>query len=237
MRFYTTPPNNVNYPFLLTNPKNRTILKKEFSHSINDSGVLVFHNKDVKEYPEKFLSSWKQEAVDLTNKYGEKVWCVIPDYPDDINPGQFGDNVKKTLGNIETFIIEDKVNWVISLQARILNPFSFAESVQGVHDIIGKYPRIAIGTVCKTNNINFIESSVKFARRHFSNSWIHAFGLTLKALPKVKNDLDSFDSTAWTFPRGRGRGSCKNQEERNQFFNDYLDRISEITRKDEGVQP
>jgi hypothetical protein len=202
----------------------------EFEHAIADSGVLIFHDPEVKDYPRYFLEEWKYHAKILTDMYGDRVWCTIPDYPDDYNPGQFGDNVAKTLKNIEDFITIDGVNWIISLQSRFLNLFTFAEAIQGVKDIVGKsYPRLAIGTVCKTNNVKFIQNCLEMARKNFPDSYIHAFGLTLSALPRVHNKIDSFDSMAWTFPRTRGRGSCKNMEERKQFFNEYLNRIDEIT--------
>jgi len=230
MRFYTTPPNGVQYPYLLVNPRTRkTLRRREFEHAIADSGVLIFHDPKVKDYPPYFLKEWEYHAKILTDMYDEKVWCTIPDYPDDYNPGQFGDNVSKTLQNIEDFITIDGVNWLISLQSQFLNIFTFTKAIQGVKDLVGDYPRIAIGTVCKTNNLDFIENCCKVARAHFPHSWIHAYGLTLTALPRVNGWLDSFDSMAWTFPRGRGRGSCKNKEERLQYFNEYLQRIDEIT--------
>lgn len=229
MRFYTTPPNNVNYPYLLVNPKTKKILKRiDFEHAIADSGVLIFHDVNVKDYPRYFKERWKYQAKILTDIYDDRVWCTIPDYPDDYNPGQFGDNVSKTLKNIEDFITVDGVNWVISLQSRFLNLFSFAESIQGVKDLVGDYPRLAIGTVCKTNDLKFITACSELARLNFPNSWIHSFGLTLTALPRTHQYIDSFDSMAWTFPRGRSRGSCKNKEERLEFFNDYLQAIDKI---------
>lgn len=230
MRFYTTPPYGVDYPYLLVNPRTRWILEKtEFEHAILDSGVLIFHDPEVKEYPKSFKDNWKRDAVALTDTYGsDRVWCTIPDYPDDYNPGQFGDNVKKTLENIEEFIVVDNVNWVISLQSRFLNIFTFTEAIQGVHDLVGDYPRVAVGTICKTNKLKFIEKSCRIARAHFPDSYIHAFGLTLRALPKVHRQLDSFDSMAWTFPRTPGRPSAITQDDRVQYFNEYLARIKEI---------
>lgn len=229
MRFYTTPPRNVAYPYLLVNPKNKDELKRrEFTHAIADSGVLIFHDSEVKEYPRYFLEEWKYKAKILTDIYGDRVWCTIPDYPDDYNPGQFGDNVAKTLENIEDFISVDGVNWIISLQSRFLNIFTFAEAIQGVKDLVGDYPRLAIGTICKTNKIDFIDSCCQMARLNFPNSYIHAFGLTLRAIPKVKEQIDSFDSMAWTFPRTPGRSSCKTEIERKQFFENYLNRLEEI---------
>ena len=227
MRFYTYPPNGIEWPYLLVNPRNKSLLERVcFEHAILDSGVLIFHDRNVKEYPESFLESWKVEAKSVSDRFGEKVWVTIPDYPDDYNPGQFGDNVSKTIDNIENFISMDGVKWIISLQSRFLNPFSFAESIQQVNERFGQYPRIAIGTVCKTNKLNFIKQSCYYARKHFPKSQIHAFGLTLKAITPVQDIIDSFDSMAWTINRlPTGAWSCKNKVERIQNFNDYINII------------
>jgi len=84
----------------------------------------------------------------------------------------------------------------------------------------------AVGTVCKTNDLGFIEYCYQIARRFFPHSWIHAFGLTLSALPKVSRYINSWDSMAWTFPRKPGH-SCKNSRERVRYFIEYLERVNE----------
>lgn len=114
------------------------------------------------------------------------------------------------------------------LQSRYLDKLSFLESAQKLRELIGDYPQIAIGTVCKCRNLDFIEYCCKVARRFFPHSWIHAFGLTLSALPKVKQYINSFDSMAWTFPRERGGHSCKNKKERIQYFNAYIAKVQNV---------
>jgi len=250
IRFYTLPPSGISYPYLLVNPNNYKILfKTKFEHAILDCGVEAFkHNPKLPDYPKSFLEHWKWKAKQLTEIFGEKLWVTIPDYPDDYNPGQFGDNVVKTLRNIEAFISVDGVNWIPSIQSRYLNRFSFLESCKTVKELIGDYPRVAIGTVCKTNRINFIEYCCKVARSNFPNSHIHAFGLTLRALPKVAKTIaswdslvpecgrtkwrhsfiDSFDSLSYTFPRCGHQPSCKNLDDRRKFFYAYLQRIQQI---------
>jgi len=224
-RFYTLP--DVDYPFLLVNRKNyRVLFKRKFTHAIIDSGVSDFHNKNVKDYPASFLRNWTWKARQLQEIWKDKIWFVIPDYPDDYNPGQFGDNVSKTLRNIEYFISEaPDVNWLPVIQSRYLDKFSFLESCQKLRELVGNYPRVAIGTVCKTKDLSFITYCCKAARTHFPNSWIHAFGLTLSALPKVADLIDSFDSMAWTFPRERGGHSCRNRKECLQYFYAYLEKV------------
>jgi hypothetical protein len=118
--------------------------------------------------------------------------------------------------------------WLPVIQGRYLNKFSFLESAKQLHDLIGDYPQVAIGTVCKCQNLDFIEYCCKVARRFFPKSWIHAFGLTLTALPRVKHLINSFDSMAWTFPNVKGGHSCKNLKERRLYFHRYLGRLKEL---------
>ena len=225
-RFYTLPDEDVAYPFLMVNRKNYQVLfKRQFKHAIVDSGVMDFRDKNVKEYPSSFLKNWIWKAQQLQEIWKNKIWFVIPDYPDDYNPGQFGDNISKTLKNIEYYLSEaPHVNWLPVIQARYLNKFSFLESAKKLHSLIGDYPHIAIGTVCKCRKLDFIVYCCKVARKFFPNSWIHAFGLTLSALPKVAQIIDSFDSMAWTFPRTSGH-SCKNKQERLEYFYAYLEKV------------
>jgi len=78
---------------------------------------------------------------------------------------------------------------------------------------------------------DFIEKCCRMARRHFPTAHIHAFGLTLKALPRVLHYIDSWDSTAYYCSRessGSGRGMCRNQKERQEYYFAYLNRVKEI---------
>jgi len=229
-RFYTLPPSGCDWPYLLVNPNNyRVLYRRRFEHAILDCGVEAFKfNPHLKDYPRSFLEMWKRMARRLTETFGDRLFVTVPDYPDDFNPGQFGDNVSKTLRNVEEFMAVDGVNWLVPIQGRYMDKFSFLESCQRLREIVGDYPRLAIGTVCKTNNLDFIAYCCRAARVFFPRSWIHAFGLTLTALPKVANAIDSFDSMAWTFPRGRGGHSCRNRVERARYFYAYLKKVEQF---------
>lgn len=228
MRFYTNPKGLTKYPYILLHMRQRRkLLRMQFEHAIIDSGVMIFVQRNIKEYPKSFMKPYGFWAKQFTEIYGKKVWTVIPDYPDDYNPGQFGDNIEKTLRNIKDFIAFEDVNWLPVIQSRYKNRFSYLHSCKKTKEIIGDYPQIAIGTVCKCNELSFIEYCAKATRKTFPKSWIHAFGLTLRALPKVKDYIDSFDSMAWTFPRTLGH-SAKNNKEMKQYFQAYLNRINEI---------
>jgi len=203
----------------------KKLLRMRFDHAIIDSGVMIFVKASVKGYPPWFMKTYAYKAKVLTDIFKDKVWVTIPDYPDDYNPGQFGDNVSRTVESIERFITIEGVNWLPVLQSRYMNRFSFFEACERTKEVIGKdYPRIAIGTVCKCKKLDFIEYCCKVARKFFPNSWIHAFGLTLSALPRVCSIINSFDSMAWTFPRRPGH-SAKNKRELVQYFNAFLERV------------
>jgi len=205
----------------------KKLLRMRFDHAIIDSGVMIFVKASVKGYPPWFMKTYAYKAKVLTDIFKDKVWVTIPDYPDDYNPGQFGDNVSRTVESIERFITIEGVNWLPVLQSRYMNRFSFFEACERTKEIIGDYPRVAIGTVCKCRKLDFIEYCCKVARKFFPNSWIHAFGLTLSALPRVCGVINSFDSMAWTFPRRSGH-SAKNEKELMQYFNAFLERVETI---------
>ena len=165
-----------------------------------DPGISIF--KKLSEYPSLFLQRWLSIARWTHDRTHGKTWITIPDYPDDENPGLTGDNVGRTLNNIKWFIKkDDSLPWLAVLQAKYLNPFSFFESCERTKELLGDFPRIGIGTVCKTRKLDFIEYCCKVARTFFPTSSIHAFGLTLSAIPRVKDIINSFDSLACNFPR------------------------------------
>jgi len=226
MRFYTNPRGLVQYPYIMLHMREyRKLFRMKFKHAIVDSGVMIFVKKQVKDYPPWFMKNYAYKAKMLTEIFKDKVWVVIPDYPDDYNPGQFGDNVNKTIENIKRFITIEGVNWIPVLQCRYMNRLSFFEACERTREIIGDYPQVAIGTVCKCRKLDFIEYCCKVARKFFPNSWVHAFGLTLSALPRVCDIIDSFDSMAWTFPRKPGH-SAKGKRELKQYFDKFLQKVS-----------
>jgi len=203
MRFYTLPPRCFKYPFLFANIRTSKVLRgREFEHAIIDCGVHVFkENPRLSDYPKHFLWRYTQKAEILTHKFRGKVWIVIPDYPDDYHPGQIRHNIEKTLRNIEEFMSIKGVKWLPVLQSRYRDLLSFYESCERTRHLIGDYPRVAIGTVCKTKKLDFILECCKVARRFFPKSWIHAFGPTLKAVPLITKYINSYDSMSWGFPR------------------------------------
>jgi len=208
MRFYTLPPRVIKYPYLFTTMLRwRELLDRDFEHAIVDAGVEYFFLvRKLRDYPRHYLIEYERRARLLGKLFGDRVWVAIPDYPDDYQPGlthENGmDNVDKTLRNVARFVQIDGVAWIPVIQSRYMNTFSFLESCERLREIVGDYPRVGIGTVCKARKVSWIAYCLKTARAHFYNSWIHAFGLTLTALRKLGGDtINSFDSMAWDWYR------------------------------------
>jgi len=217
------------------------LFSRKYDHAILDCGVTRFEKET--DYPHWFNQNWVSLAHWTCERTRGKTWIVIPDYPDDVGRvGILGDNVKRTLENVKWFSRVDSVPWLVPLQSRYKNHDSFIESCAGTREIVGAYPRIAIGSVCKMRSVPFIVECCKTAREYFPKSWIHAFGLTLSALPKVWNVIDSFDSLAYNYP-GMSfdkwkeltglppRPSCGRGKLSEPWFDNYMSRLNVIEMK------
>lgn len=233
MRYYTNPP--VEWPYLFVTfsyqyPYKLLYKKPSFKHAMVDCGVEQFQNPEVKDYPKGFMKEFEIRAKYISNHFGDRTLFTIPDYCDDLNLGQFGDNVSKTIENIEKFISVDGVNWLVSIQGRYENLMSLYEGIQRTKEVVGKdYPWIAIGTCCRTKKVWYIEAAARAVRKNFPNSWIHIFGLTLNALPRCVGVIDSFDTSVWDTRRkmwASYSGDIKQQ------FLEYVKKINDIVPLD-----
>ena len=211
------------HEYLCVNPKSITALNNRyFSHAICDSGVHFFHeNPLASDYPSGYLEDYLKLAKKLAATFQDRIWITVPDYPDDYHPGQFGDNVEKTLINIERFANYVDIPWMPTIQARFGDIRSFEYCCKEIR-AMQFFDQVAIGTVCKIRNVNFILQCCRVARRYFPDSWIHAFGPPLNSITRIKNYANSFDSTAWTFPRSSHKASCKTALERKDYFNSFV---------------
>jgi hypothetical protein len=204
-------------------------------HCLIDSGVdKWFFYEKLSDYPAEYLENYLQTARELTELFPE-AWVTIPDYPDDYQHKLCWKgnetNVDLTLRNIEKFLSVDGVNWLPVIQAEFLNLENFRSTCREVQRTYDP-ARIAIGTVCKTNNIKFIVRCCQEARRVFPKTWIHAFGPTLKAIRFIQHEINSFDSTAYFMkpnPKLEGERQCKTQLERRRYFDYWLSKLQQIT--------
>jgi hypothetical protein len=229
--FFTYP--LFDYPYLMVTPRlYKQLFKLKWNHAILDCGVdLLFLIKKFQDYSNAYLFRYEKIASQLTEIFKDKIWCVIPDYPDDFRCNPIENNVEKTLKNIEIFSSYEGINWIYPLQADYLNVESFKYCCREVK----KYnpEKVAIGTVCKTRNIKFILKCCAIARNYFPNSWIHAFGVTLNALPSILNLIDSFDSCSYFYEsrildfKNDNPNTIKSRKE---AFSRFLSKIDKIKR-------
>lgn len=229
-RFHSLPPSGVAWPYLLVNPLNyRELYRREFDLAILDSGVEWFRtNPAARDYPEKFLENWKEKAKLLARQFDGRLWVTIPDYPDDYHPGQ--GSIEKTVKNIEDFLTVDGVNWLPSIQAKFiiekgrlrLLKLHLYQAIQQSEKVLGSHPRIAVGSVCKSRHLDDIMFALSAVRHSFQSQQVHAFGLTATGIQKTSPLIDSWDSSAYTFPRGKGRGQATTREQKVSYWFDYL---------------
>jgi len=244
-RLYVHPASlqRLKYPFLMFNMAENRRLGRErwfrenwFEHAILDAGVeTFFFVRKLKDYPKEFLKMYQYRAQVATNHYGkDKVWVTIPDYPDDYQHGLTWENsktnVEKTFENIERFKQFTEIEWIYPIQCNYLNRKSFREACKKLREEVN--PKIVgIGTVCKTKNIQFITFCIKEARLIFGqDTWIHAFGPTLLALPKIWFFLNSFDSSAQFYINGHLVSSV---EERIEAFQIWYEKVELIIQSNQ----
>ncbi|RLC82940.1 MAG: hypothetical protein DRJ03_18290 [Chloroflexi bacterium] len=213
----------------------KLLYRYKWKRAILDVGVEIFA-KGAQEYPKWFFKRYPFVCQQLTEIFGSKLWCVIPDYPDDYVHNPIPHNVKRTLANIKRFHKIKGVNWIYPIQSDYLNMQSLHDSC---HQVMKYEPeRVAIGTVCKTGNVEYIVKCCKMVRQHFPDAWVHAFGPTLRALRKIWLLIDSFDSTAYSMCRKKEKNQnyymCKTRHERYIWFKQYLAKLEEIRRAYKG---
>ena len=230
--FYTLsePTKGIKWPFVLSPFHHLRVIRgwSYWKHCIVDSGVEIFA-RGAKDYPISFFDRYEFKAQNLTEIYGDRIWFVIPDYPDDYRNNPIPHNVRRTLANIRRFHEVKDVNWVYPIQSDYLNLQSLHDSC---HQVMKFHPeRVGIGTVCKTNNIDFIEKACIMVRRHFYNAHVHAFGPTLRALPRILPHIDSWDSCAYFCSRKTHGFMCRNKKERLEYYKLYIQRIEEILKQ------
>jgi len=258
MIFYTLPPRAIPYPFILINANNPeaglSFIAEHWRNIksiIIDSGVEIFRDPRVKEYPGG-AKAWILRLVQLYRRIikivpNAHVVVTCGDYPDDYNPGSLWinekvTNVERTAENVRlcTSLFPD-VNWLIPVQGWYRNPAGLLLSIEyywnmGVFD---RYRHFAIANLCVEVDTDLIHRSVLAVRRRLKELGVldrvslHIFGLKIAALRKIKDLIHSFDSTAWTRPvdsrvRKIRNASCKTERERIAFFCEYVKRLKVV---------
>jgi len=206
IKFFTCPPKP--YPYILIN-----VLHPKFSflkyaeEVIIDSGIEIFRNPNVKDYPRDHLS--KLIKVYLKAKaimHQKPIYVTCPDYCDDYHPKSLWlnekyTNIERTVDNVLKYTKE--YPWMlITIQSHNKKPDSIRKCIELYREygILEKFDYFALGNLCVEPDIELIYKTVKNARNQLKDKKIHVFGLKLNVLKKIFTLIDSFDSMAWTRP-------------------------------------
>jgi hypothetical protein len=258
-RFYTLPPAEVPYPFVLVNAhrpepglayleRHRGIVESV----IIDSGVEVFRDPRVKDYPGGY-AGWVERLVGLYDRVralvrGGEVYVTAPDYPDDYHPRGLWvggkTNVERTIESILYAIREHPgVPWLIPVQGHYEDPKSIVGSLEKYEEagILGwaasRTRYIAIANLCVSRRCATIRETLRLA-----STWLamhgyqagkrslrcHVFGPAANCVRQARLYLDSWDSTAWTRPRAPGGWSAKTSSERVYLFLSFIHKYADL---------
>ncbi|NPA96383.1 MAG: hypothetical protein GXO32_02125 [Crenarchaeota archaeon] len=186
----------------------------------------------------------------LSREHGFAYEIVIPDYCDDYSRTwgrrhalwteeccDYVTNIDRTLSNILQVVDSDRsIPWLIPAQGYEDVPESIFYSVEILKQLgLHKRFRIAIANVCTSRAATIIAETVRKAREACRECSFHIFGPSLSGAKKLIQEKlllpnDSWDSTAWTFPRTSHGWSCKNEHERILYFLLYMNHLEKALR-------
>lgn len=220
-RFYSYPPAECDHPWIL-----RKIGEKEIphQHEIVDIGIYDLLKTEGHKHTETKLKNWERLETDG--------WKVVPDCPD--LEGEFNQPINFDTVEYSRSLLTKYFNPNISshlpvIQSHYEDLKSFKNYIRWFKDNYGEHDKIAVGSICKAGNGRIAVRMLKITRREFPNSWIHAFGLKFKHFIKVRQMINSFDSTGWTRDiEESSKSSAKNKMERIHYFNKYINRLNEV---------
>ena len=254
MIFYTLPPLDVSYPYVLINanrPELGLMYLRRHSGNVSmvivDSGVEVFRDPEFREYPGGAMH-WMTRLIRLYYKArsiarGANVYVTVNDYPDDYHPkslwlGDHKTNIERTVANVEVAVNKyTDVKWLIPVQGWSRRPESLVRSLEYYlrMGVLERYDYLAVANLCVEPDVKIIHASLdvvnKWLESHGFVKRIHVFGLKINVLRSLKREIYSFDSFAWTKPvSGRLHDmypySAKNSQQRRLFFCEYIRRLA-----------
>lgn len=244
VKFYTLPPIPWRWVLINAHKPNLSYIRRHWKHIesvIIDSGVEIFRDPKVKDYPD----GWVDRLIGIYNAvrtYVKDVMVTVPDYPDDYHPGSLWlngkTNIERTVDNIVKVLdLHPDVNWLIPIQGHNRAPRSIALSIRYLEElgILKSRDYYAVANLCVEPKTSLIVKTVSLARNLLPDKKLHVFGVKLKALRLIGHLIDSFDSFAWTRPvKGPGH-SAKTTQERLAYFMDWLKRLEEILPKNQDT--
>lgn len=237
MRFYTLPPLQVAYPYVLINANRpEDGLRYIRRHAglvesvIIDSGIEIFRKKECFDYPPGHLGRIVR-IYHRVKQLVKDVWATCPDYCDDYHPRQLWlsngyTNIERTVDSVLKCLEKHPdVNWIIPVQGWNRKPRSVLRclNLYKEYGVDGEYYGVA--NLCVEKSENIIVKTVRYVKSMLGDKRIHVFGLSLPVARRLRYDIYSFDSMAWTRPVDRKGWSCKNTEERVKYFIKWVKRL------------
>jgi hypothetical protein len=223
-------------------------------HVVLDAGVDKWWRKPYEELPIDYDDSYwnvfwssADTVKKLHKEFGFFYEVTAPDYVDDYS-ATWGrkhclwidnyTNVDRTLENVFYIIEHDKkIQWLLPAQGFEDAPESVLKAVEVYknHGLHRRY-RIGLANLCTSKKASMIVETIRLAREFCKDCHYHVFGPSLTAVKKAivlgyMQPGDSWDSTAWTYPRGSG-WSAKTADERVHYFLFYLRHIVNGLRGD-----
>jgi hypothetical protein len=252
--FYSYPP--VTWSYLLLNVHNYKDINRfidkdlKIAAVILDAAVDYYWRKPCSSTPVDYDNEyWNNfwNAIDYLKSIAKEKWVylevTVPDYPDDYSKDWKKEhclwidshtNVDRTLENVFFITYQDKnIKWLLPAQGyentpeSILLPLEIYTS-HGLH----KRYRIGLANLCASKATTMIVKTIRIAREECKECRFHIFGPSVNAVEGaaklgILKQGDSFDSTAWTYPRISGLWSARNEHERKVYFELYLKRVAE----------
>jgi hypothetical protein len=244
LKFFTDPPRP--YPYILINVRNPHFRFLKYAEEvIIDSGVEMFRDPNVKDYPRGHVSRVLKTYLRVREIVHPKpIHVTCMDYCDDYNPGALWlspqhTNIERTVENLLKYSKRyDWVPWLPVIQGWCGKPESVRRCIDlyRKHGVLEEFSYFAVGNLCVEDRGDVIYRTVKIVREELPDVKIHVFGLKLNALRRVSGLIDSFDSLAWSMAVDSsvkkdpsGRYMCRNMEERRRYFERWLEKVRRIT--------
>jgi hypothetical protein len=230
VKFFTTPPRP--WPYLLINancPDLRYL--KHAEEVIIDSGVEVFRDPKVKDYPKWHLERLVSLYIKVVGSVGGgRVLATALDYPDDLSPGSLWadgrTNVERTVESVVRCLERYPwVDWLVPIQGRYRDPESVLECIDLYRERGVKLSRVGVANLGDDSST---VRAVRLVRRELPSASVHVFDLSLPALRRVYSLIDSFDSMAWgkVFTR-----LARSREDLRQFFDAWLAKLERVAEE------
>ena len=198
-RFFTLPPMEVPWPYVIINanrPEEGLRYLARHRHVVEaviiDSGVEIFRDPSVREYPGgarawigRLAGLWKRVKALLPDA---EVVVTAPDYPDDYHPRSLWEseertNVERTLDNVEYALTHhNDVDWLIPVQGHYEDPYSIVVGLAELEAVgalayaerlcrrTSHVPCLAIANLCVSRRCDTIYKTVVHATSWLINS-------------------------------------------------------------------